>query len=99
MPVGVRERTADRHGDLVEWWATESDGEVSAAMLGTRALIVVSPTLNAAGEPAKKLLTIPVAEGSFRTAPGAWSVSTAYGGRGPGIRRCRVDAACRAGTR
>lgn len=67
LSMGVRERTADRLGTLIEWWAQESDGGISAVALGTHALIVVSPTVNSAGLPASKLLTVNLDEQSFRT--------------------------------
>jgi len=67
LSAGVRQRVADRLGDLLEWWAMESDGGVSAAVLGTRALIVVTPTLNPAGRPASKLVTIELDERSLRS--------------------------------
>jgi hypothetical protein len=68
LSVRVRDRVADRLGELIEWWATESDGGIKAVALGTRALILVTPTLNQAGRPASKLVTVNLDENSFRSA-------------------------------
>lgn len=67
LSMTIRHRVADRLGTLLEWWAAESDGGVRAVALGSRALIVITPTLNSAGRPASKLITVALDERSLRS--------------------------------
>jgi hypothetical protein len=63
----VRERVNQRLGELLEWWAVDYDGQVSAVVLGTRAIIVVEPTVNAAGAPARRINTMRLNGRSFQS--------------------------------
>lgn len=67
LSPAVRERVNQRMGDLLEWWATDHDGQVTAVVLGTRALIALEPTVNANGKPATKLNVVHIDESSFRS--------------------------------
>lgn len=69
LSPGVRGRVDQRIGRMLDWWATDLGGRVSATVLGTRALVAVSPTVNSAGQPAYELVTVHLAEGSFRSVP------------------------------
>ncbi|WDZ83598.1 hypothetical protein [Micromonospora cathayae] len=69
LSPAVRGRVDQRIGRMLDWWATDIAGRVSAAVLGTRALVVVNPTVNSAGQPAYELVTVHLAEASFRSAP------------------------------
>jgi hypothetical protein len=89
----VRSRVDERIGRLLDWWATDSDGRVSVVVFGTRALVAVRPTVNAAGRPASELVTIGLDESSFR------SVAVREGATGtvPGVLR-RAGAGQRPGN-
>jgi hypothetical protein len=85
----VHDKVNQRLGRLLEWWAAEYDGRVSAVALGTRALIAIAPTVNAAGSPATEISTIRLNENSFRTAritagaeprAGGWGAASSPGG-------------------
>jgi hypothetical protein len=69
LSPAVRARVDQRIGRMLDWWATDLGGRVSAVVLGTRALVAVSPTLNSAGHPAYELVTVHLDEASFRSAP------------------------------
>ncbi|MBO4210919.1 hypothetical protein, partial [Micromonospora echinofusca] len=69
LSPGLRDRVDQRIGRMLDWWATDLDGRVSAVVLGTRALVSVNPTVNGAGEPAYELVTVHLDEASFRSAP------------------------------
>lgn len=77
----LHEKVNQRLGRLLQWWATEVDERVSAVALGTRALIVLSPTVNQAGRPATEINTINLDEASFRSA----SVTETHGATPPGM--------------
>lgn len=76
----VRERIEGRLGRRLEWWARDIDGRIHATVLGTRALIVLSPAVNASGQPATEIKTIRLDESSLRSArvsaPGGGALAT-----------------------
>jgi hypothetical protein len=53
---------------LIDWWARDVNGKSSAVVLGSHALITITPTVNAAGKPAHEFRVFPVDEHTFRTA-------------------------------
>ncbi|WBB80555.1 hypothetical protein O7606_03975 [Micromonospora sp. WMMD882] len=67
LSPGVRGRVDQRVGRVLDWWATDLGGRVGAVVFGTRALVAVTPTVNAAGQPAYELVTVHLAEQSFRS--------------------------------
>lgn len=67
LSPAVHDKVNQRLGRLLEWWAADYDGRVSAVVLGTRALIVIEPTVNTAGSPATEISAIRLNESSFRT--------------------------------
>lgn len=69
LSPGIQRRVHERVGTWLDWWATDQSGRVNAVVLGTRALVVVTPTVNAAGRPAYELVTVHLRESSFRSAP------------------------------
>jgi len=69
LSPGVQRRVYERVGTWLDWWATDRSGRVDAVVLGTRALVVVTPTVNAAGRPVYELVTVHLRESSFRSAP------------------------------
>ncbi|MEH1014409.1 hypothetical protein V6U90_15010 [Micromonospora sp. CPCC 206060] len=69
LSPGLQDRVNQRIGRMLDWWATDIDGRVSAVVLGTQALVAVNPTVNGAGEPAYELVTVHLDEASFRSAP------------------------------
>lgn len=77
LSPAVRERVNQRIGSLLEWWATDQDGRVTAVVLGTRALVVLEPTVNADGKAATRLNVVHIDESSFRSV----RVSEAAGAR------------------
>lgn len=80
----LRQKVDSRLGSLVEWWAQDIRGRTSAVVLGTRALITVTPTVNASGQPAHELRAFPIGgEHTFRTA----SVAEQTAGRAAGAGR------------
>ncbi len=78
----VRQRVRERAGETIEWWAARYGDRVSAVVFGTRALIVLEPTVNAAGRPATEVSTVVLDEASFRSAR-VTGESTPAGPAGP----------------
>ncbi|HEY0641098.1 MAG TPA: hypothetical protein VGD67_25985 [Pseudonocardiaceae bacterium] len=68
LPEHVRSRVDGRIGDLVEWWADVTGGRPRAVVLGTRAFVTVTPTVNAEGGAAQAIRALPLLDGTFRTA-------------------------------
>jgi hypothetical protein len=62
----VQEKVNQRVGRVLQWWATDNQGPVSATVLGHRALVIVSPATGRGGAPATEISTIGLAEESFR---------------------------------
>lgn len=86
----IHDRVNAKLGTLVEWWATEYDGRISAVVFGHRALIVVSPVVNSASRGAHRIESRALDEASFRsvrvaevTGGGAARTSSAPGRAGP----------------
>jgi hypothetical protein len=63
----VQEKVNQRVGRVLQWWATDNQGPVCATVLGTRALVIVSPATGRDGAPATEISTIGLAEESFRS--------------------------------
>ncbi|WP_326552749.1 hypothetical protein [Micromonospora sp. NBC_01813] len=66
---GVRRRVEERAGGWIDWWATDLTGRISAVVLGSHALVVVSPTASAAGGAAHEVLSVHLDPSSFRSGP------------------------------
>lgn len=77
---GVRDRVDGKVGRRLEWWAQEIDGRVHATVLGTRGLVVLSPTVNRSNQPATEIRTIRLDESSLRSV----RINTAGSGSGVG---------------
>src|SRR5262249_41999516 len=69
LGANLRQRVDSRIGSLIEWWAGDVDSRSYAVVLGTHALITVTPTVNTSGKPAHELRTFPLGGGNaFRVA-------------------------------
>jgi hypothetical protein len=68
LGTSVRERLHRRAGVVAEWWAYASDeGRVHAIVLGDRAMVSATPTVNACGGPAHVVESVRLHGGSART--------------------------------
>lgn len=67
LGTAIREKVIARAGQWCDWWAiNEEDGRISAVILGTHALVTVTPTVNSSGGPAHRMTSLALDETSFR---------------------------------
>lgn len=68
LGTSVRERLHHRAGIVADWWAYTSDeGRVHAVVLGGRAMVSATPTVNQRGGPAHLVEAVRLRAGSART--------------------------------
>jgi len=85
----VRERLMETAGPCLDWWAVQYEPcQTWAVVLGTRALVIATPTLHVAGQPTHALWPIGLRLGSLQAtnihqSPRGRSLSSSHRGSGP----------------